>query len=276
MSLAPSTNIYGGTANDVYFWNGVPFEFRGQETGVGVAGGVNGAYVKRFRPRLSGVAAGGIDARKYQDADFDTALVSQSAELRFENPHGHVGLGATAWQEVRGDGDTNVAFGPRLTGRHHFTPSLGARGSLSGGWRDYADDHRDGYYLTAEGLLTAIIDPTLTVYGLGALEFEKTELESTDYFAQTLGAGIYREISYGLTLGGELYLRHEGYVGDYSILGEPRDDWRGNVTLNLTKRDFEIYGYAPVIEYSYTNNSSNVPFFEYDAHGLDLRLTKAF
>jgi hypothetical protein len=142
--------------------------------------------------------------------------------------------------------------------------------------RYYGDEHRDGYHLTAEGRLTAVIDPTLTVYGLGMLEFEKTGLESADYLAQTLGVGIYREFSHGLTFGGEIWLRHEGYQGDFSILDEPREDWRGNVTLNLTKRDFTIFGYAPVIEYSYTVNDSNVPFFDFDAHGLDFRLTKAF
>ena len=276
VSIAPSTNVYGGTTNDTYYWNGIPFEFRGQETGVGLAGGLNGAYVKRFGPRLSGIVAGGVDGRKYEDADFDTALVSQSAELRFENPRGHVGIGATAWEQWRGDGGENFSYGPRITALHRFTPSLIARGSLSADRRDYEDDNRDGFHLTAEGRLTTVIDPTLSIYGLGSIEYEKTELASTDYVAQTLGFGVYREFSHGLTFGGEVSLRHEGYEGDFSILGEPREDWRGNVTMNLTKRDFTIFGYAPVVEYSYTRNMSNVPFFEYDAHGLDFRLTKAF
>ncbi|MDP9138313.1 MAG: surface lipoprotein assembly modifier [Pseudomonadota bacterium] len=276
VSVAPSTNVYGGTTNDTYYWNGIPFEFQGQKSGVGLAGGLNGAYVKRFGPRLSGIAAGGIDARKYEDADFDTAVVSQSGEIRLENPHGYVGIGATAWEQLRGDGSENFSFGPRLSGLHRFTPALIARGSLSADQRDYENDNRDGFHVTAEGRLTGIIDPTLTVYGLGAFEYEKTELESTDYLAETLGLGVYREFSHALTFGGEVSLRHEGYAGDYSILGEPREDWRGNLTVNLTKRDFTVFGYAPVVEYTYTRNLSNVPFFEFDAHGLDLRLTKAF
>jgi hypothetical protein len=276
VSVAPSTNVYGGTANDTYYWNGIPFEFKGQESGVGLAGGINGAYVKRFGPRLLGITAGGIDARKYEDSDFDRAVFSQSAELRLENPSGYIGIGGTAWEQLRGDGDQNFSFGPRITALHRFNPSLHARGSLSADRRDYDDDDRDGYLLTAEGRLTAIIDPTLTVYGLAAVQYEMTELESTDFLAQTLGVGVYREFTHGLSLGGEVWVRHEGYEGDYSILGEPREDWRGNLTLNLTKRDFTIFGYAPVVEYSYTRNFSNVPFFEFDAHGLDFRLTKTF
>ena len=276
VAVAPSTNVYGGTTNDTYYWNGIPFEFRGQETGVGLAGGLNGAYVRRFGPRLSGIVAGGVDARKYEDSDFDTAVVSQSAEVRFENRRGYIGVGATAWEQLRGDGNENFSFGPRITGLHRFTPALIARGSVSADGRDYANDDRDGFHLTAEGRLTAILDPTLTIYGLGAVEYEVTELESTDYLAETVGLGLYREFSHGLTLGGEIALRHEGYEGDYSILGEPREDWRGNLVVNLTKRDFTVFGYAPVVEYTYTHNLSNVPFFEFDAHGLDLRLTKAF
>jgi hypothetical protein len=276
VSVAPSTNIYGGTTNETYYWNGIPFKFKGQDSGVGLAGGVNGAYIKRFGPRVAGIAAGGIDARKYQDSDFDTAVFSQSLELRREGPAGYLGIGATAWQQMFGDGDPYFSFGPRVTALRRFAPWLYARGSAMADQRYYGDEHRDGYHLTAEGRLTAVIDPTLTVYGLGMLEFEKTGLESADYLAQTLGVGIYREFSHGLTFGGEIWLRHEGYQGDFSILDEPREDWRGNVTLNLTKRDFTIFGYAPVIEYSYTVNDSNVPFFDFDAHGLDFRLTKAF
>jgi hypothetical protein len=57
---------------------------------------------------------------------------------------------------------------------------------------------------------------------------------------------------------------------------DPRHDERLGARVSLTKRDFEIWGYAPVIEYTYTLNGSNVAFYDYDSHTFDFRLTKEF
>lgn len=37
-----------------------------------------------------------------------------------------------------------------------------------------------------------------------------------------------------------------------------------------------LYGYAPVLTYTYTVNHSNVGFHEYSAHGINFTVTKNF
>jgi outer membrane protein len=44
----------------------------------------------------------------------------------------------------------------------------------------------------------------------------------------------------------------------------------------LTKRDWNIIGFAPSISYNYTNNLSNINLYDYDNHAVDFRLTKDF
>jgi outer membrane protein len=44
----------------------------------------------------------------------------------------------------------------------------------------------------------------------------------------------------------------------------------------LTKRDLNIFGFAPSLEYTYTDNISNISLFDYDSHAIDFRLTKDF
>jgi Surface lipoprotein assembly modifier len=48
------------------------------------------------------------------------------------------------------------------------------------------------------------------------------------------------------------------------------------LSLNVTKRDLELFGLAPMVQYTYTINDSNVGFYQYDAHGVSLTLTKQF
>jgi hypothetical protein len=62
----------------------------------------------------------------------------------------------------------------------------------------------------------------------------------------------------------------------FPIYNKVREDarWTGNV--RLTKRDFNLWGYAPGIEYTYIFNDSNIANYHYDSHALDFRLSKDF
>jgi hypothetical protein len=62
----------------------------------------------------------------------------------------------------------------------------------------------------------------------------------------------------------------------HPIAGVTRKDTRLSGTVALTKRDFNIWGYAPSLEYTYVNNDSNISLYEFDSHALDFRLSKDF
>ena len=74
----------------------------------------------------------------------------------------------------------------------------------------------------------------------------------------------------------DLELGRTLYDGDFPLMGEPRKDWQFDATISLWKRDWNLWGVAPVIEYSFTYNNSNVAFYEYTDNTVDLRLTKQF
>ena len=48
----------------------------------------------------------------------------------------------------------------------------------------------------------------------------------------------------------------------HPIAGVMREDTRCTGTVSLTKRDFNIWGYAPAIEYTYIYNDSNISIYE--------------
>ncbi|NJM28941.1 MAG: tetratricopeptide repeat protein [Rhizobiales bacterium] len=71
-SVAPNSNITNGTYNDTIYVNGIPFKVNGlseETSGLGFAGGLNGAYSKRLGNNLSAIVAGGVTGRKYDDGD---------------------------------------------------------------------------------------------------------------------------------------------------------------------------------------------------------------
>jgi hypothetical protein len=60
------------------------------------------------------------------------------------------------------------------------------------------------------------------------------------------------------------------------VAGVVRKDTRLIGSVALTKRDFNIWGYAPAIEYTYVHNDSNISLYEFDSHAIDFRLSKDF
>jgi outer membrane protein len=79
-----------------------------------------------------------------------------------------------------------------------------------------------------------------------------------------------------MTIDANAQVRVSPFDGVDSITGFTRYDTRYVGGLTLTKRDFNIWGFAPSINYSYTLNKSNNALFDYDSHSFNFNFTKDF
>lgn len=90
------------------------------------------------------------------------------------------------------------------------------------------------------------------------------------------GAGILRELPWAITAYGQAQFSRRDYAAVYPGAGETRADRRLDLSLNLTKRDLVIAGFAPMLQYTFTRNISNVAFHDTHAHGVTLTFTRTF
>jgi hypothetical protein len=117
----------------------------------------------------------------------------------------------------------------------------------------------------------------LSGYVSGSIQYNKTaDRPDLDYWAYFGGVGAYKEFTWGITTTVDLELGRTLYEGDFPLMDNPRQDWQFDATVSLWKRDWNMWGFAPVIEYSFTRNDSNVAFYEYTDNTIDFRLTKQF
>ncbi|MGE3829697.1 MAG: surface lipoprotein assembly modifier [Parvibaculaceae bacterium] len=290
VSLAPSTNINRGTTNNEIL-PGFEIDDEGRKkSGIGITAGVNVGYTKHLADRLDAVVGGGVHAVQYQDDDFDQVLFSETAELRQLLDTGYVGFGAVAAQSLGGkfadltsfndfSGEiSTTSFGPRISFLNRFTPTLAYNGSLMLLRQDFEEEYRDGWRLNLDGQLTRTFATDLTGYVSGGIERGLTDdRKDLEYWAFYGGVGVYKELRWGISTTAEVEARYEHYDDIFSAwVPENREDWQIDTTINLWKRDWNFYGYSPAIEYRYTWNDSNIAFYEYDSHTVDIRLTKDF
>lgn len=282
ISIAPSTNINNGTSNDKIYLYGLPFDIdphSRKTSGVGLAGGLSAAYSKHLSEDLLAVVAGGANAKVYKDSDFNQYIASESADLRYLFDWGYVGLGPVASQTFGNDSiePGYWSVGPRIALSYAIDPQNRVNASSTVEFRNYRDnDVSNGYAVLNNVALTHAFNSGFVGFVGGGVDRVTTGANHLDYWSYSATLGAYREWPMGLTTNCALELRRSNYDGDFPLMTEPREDRRLTASVSLTKRDFDIMGYAPVVEYSYTLNKSNVGFYDYDSHTVDFRLTKDF
>jgi tetratricopeptide (TPR) repeat protein len=282
VSLAPSTNVNDGTDNDTIYtiFGQIPISAAGKEkSGIGLNAGLRAGYTQPLGERFMGVVGFGLDGRVYENGDYDRATASESAEIRYLVKDGYVGLGGIASQTVSSDDIDFAAWtaGPRLSVFHRFSPKSSLLAASTAEFKTYEDTpFHDGVSLSENVSFSHAFAQGFFGYVLGEVEYTDTDYKHLDNWSYMIGLGASKELRHGLTLAAGGRARLTKYEGASVLIGKPREDERYDATVSITKRDWELWGYAPVFEYSYTLNQSNIAFFDFDSHTVDFRLTKDF
>lgn len=284
VSVAPSTNVNNGSSNDTIYaplW-GVDMDIDDssrEQSGIGFSTGFSAGYSHRLGNDFSVVLGGGVNATLYTDPDFNMYSASQSAELRYLLTDGFLGAGLVASENMKNDeiGLSYYSYGPRISLQKAITPQDRINLSSVYEWRTYTDSSsNDGTALMVDGSWNHAFDSSLTA-SLGAgYDRIKAETDFISYETYSGSFGLYRELPKGITvdLSGEVRLSE--FDAMHPIAGVTRKDTRLTGIVALTKRDFNIWGYAPSLEYTYVYNDSNISLYEFDSHALDFRLSKDF
>ncbi len=281
IAAAPTSNINNGISKKkVYDANEEGFdpgESRKQSKAVGMAAGVNAAFSRRLGNDFTLVAGINHETRLYDNADYNSFSFSESVELRYLLERGHIGIGAVSSQSI--DKETVrpnfVSYGPRVS--LHYGIDQKNTVTLTGvyEWRDSINDLADGNALFLDASLTHGFTSGFSVTALAGYDKVTSQLGFSSFQTWTGGLSVYKELPMGITASVAAQLRYSEFDAPQGILGL-REDWRTSGNLTLTKRDLNILGFAPSLNYSYSLNQSSIFLYDYDNHAIDLRFTKDF
>jgi outer membrane protein len=284
VALAPSTNLNSGSKHTtvyspVFNANLAIDEENQAKSGIGAATGASAAYSKRMGNDFMFVAAGSADARIYDDKDFNSYSLSQSLELRRLIEKGYLGFGAVASQSLENDdfGVSYVSYGPRVSMSLNATAKDHLSATTVYEWRDTLSQHGvESAALMLDASWTHAFNATLNVTGFGGFDRIETKSALTSYQTYSGGLSAYHEFGLGITANVVGSIGVSDFDGYNALAGKTRADTKLSGAIELTKRDFNIFGFAPSLRYSYTENLSNINIFDYNTQAVDMRLTKDF
>jgi outer membrane protein len=283
LAIAPTTNVNNGSSHStVYspiFGSNLTIGQASQKSsGIGGAVGANVAFNKRLGNDFSFVAAGNGELRIYDDSDFNAVSLSQSAELRYLIDRGYVGFGAVSSQSL--DDDTldlgYISYGPRISARFGVTPRDTLTGASVYEWRDPGSGSSKSTAWMTDAAWTHAIGSAASVTVTAGYDDVRLDLAQNSYDSWSAGLSLFKEFPMGISanLSGEVKLSEFDDVN--LIAGVTRADERYVGGVGLTKRDVNLFGFAPELNYTYVRNVSNISLYDYDSHSVDFRLTKDF
>ena len=287
VSVAPSTNVNNGSSKKTIYaplW-GVDMDIDDnsrEQSGLGFSTGLNAGYSHRLGNDFSVVLGGGINASIYTESDYDRYGASQSAELRYLIPGGFLGAGVVASENYSYDisqqkNEFFYSYGPRVSLQKAISPKDRINLSSVYEWRDYEiNPTGNGTALTLDGSWNHAFDSSFTTSLSAGYDRINTEIDFTSYETNSGGFGLYKELPEGITVDLNGEVRFSEFDAMHPIAGVVRKDERYTGSIALTKRDFNIWGYAPALEYTYVYNDSNISLYEFDSHAVDFKLSKDF
>lgn len=284
LTVAPSTNINRGPDLQTIDIAGLPtLKLNSGKSGVGVNGGFHAGYRLAVTDRLDFVVAGGAQTRRFEDPQMSDTLVSASAgpKLKFEN--GFIGVFGTADHRWIADAGYATNFGGLISGGYSpdaanlLSADVGCtQRTFSDDWLGADQSYQNGYGCFYSGRYDHYFNSTTYLRVIGSAGFDRTRKPHLDNESAGAGLGLYHEFGWGLSLYAQGMYTRTGYNGNYEPYKWTRQDKRYDASVSLTKRDFEIFGLAPMLQYTFTHNDSNVPLTAFDEQGLALTLTKRF
>ncbi len=264
-------------------WGDIP-QTSQKTSGIGAAAGLSLGFSKRLSDDFQFVTAANVDARIYADSDYDLLAFSESAELRRIFSGGYVSAGVVSSQLVAPSTDPSTlvklsyrSFGPRLA----FSKDLGQRNHLQAStvyeYRDYGNgSNLNGWASTNTATLSHAIEATFSVNATAGYDHVSQGFDFTTYHTYSVGLGAYKEFSHGLTMQVDVMAKLSEFEGVNPVADLTREDHRYIGSMTMTKRDWNIVGFAPSLNYTYTRNASNIALYDYDSHSVELRMTKDF
>jgi hypothetical protein len=277
--IAPSTNINNGTQDSFIDINGLLLPINDpnlqEKSGVGLSSSIALSALPRITDRWRLETRLRATTRDFSQRQFDDVNVNAEAGLRYQGRRLATSVLLTGGQRWFGGEEYSESYGVRLTLTTPLSRRTRFKTRASYSEVSYASGSGDGPVYSIGTTVTHALDKR--TYLSGDFEYTRVDADidrlSSDQYQ--IATSFQRELPFGIT--GEIApLVYWRKTDGPDFLGEIREDLAYNLSFRITKRDWHFRGFAPSFGYSYLNSTSNIDFYSYEQHRVDIGVTRNF
>jgi tetratricopeptide (TPR) repeat protein len=279
MAIAPDSNINRATRSDTLTTVIGDFHVADSSqarSGVGLTLGGSGFARIGLAHSLALVTRAQVSADRYRDQDFNRLSLSLGSGLEWSPGKLRLALDASGGG-TRYGGRTYQRFGQATL--RAFRP-IGARTAASVSIDAATIDNRvndlqDGHSFT----LGASLDHALSASSAVQLSLSRGRFKAEDpgYSTRSWEAGLGGVVDLGrFTLSASA--AHGGLHADerLSLFPARRKDRSNRLTLGLTSRQIQMFGFSPLVRFTMERNKSSIELYDYTRRRVEVGVTRAF
>ena len=281
LGIAPDTNINKATESDHVTLFGLPFALSPAsraQSGIGVTGNLDGEYRADLSPDLRLRTGASLYTLKYpSNSQFDDTQARGLIGPQWFSGRGDVSVLGVVTRRWFGDKAYSTGVGGRLEGQYWLTKQLLYTAYVEGLSTSYdSQTFLNGYNLEQGNFIDYYLSPSSFVRGSAGIGYQQADLDVFTNWYYKFGLAYQREFAYGITANVAPEVQWWNYQSVDPLFNVRRADRQIFAKLSLYKRDFTIFGFAPVLSYSYTTVQSNESLFKYNRNQFQLGFTRQF
>jgi tetratricopeptide (TPR) repeat protein len=280
IGIAPDSNESAApNANDVTVF-GLPFQLTQASqphSGVGLSSTGSAEVFAPLTPDLRWRAGSSFYSIDYPAGQFDDSQIRLMTGPQLLDGRSQVSLLAVAAKRWYGNDPYSYGSGGRLEAGGPVTDRLRLDGYVEGlsVWY-HAENFLNGF---------SIYGVLFSTYGLSSDSFIRlitgggTDRTQSPFFSDhsvRLGAAYQQDFPFGITSYVEPDVVVYQYDATSDAFGKRRHDVLSTMRLAVHKRDFTLFGFSPVVSYTYFHDASDINLFSYVRNLFELGVTRDF
>jgi len=260
--------------------SGIPFQLSKQaqaaaEPGLAISG--NGEYWTPIATQSRWRFGTSFYRNEYPTGLFDDMQVRFYTGPQYMAQSWQVAALAVYAKRLYANDPYNSGYGPRLEAAYRVNPNILLENAAEYLSVDYhSQTFLNGYDASDNLYTTYLINPSTFVRLITGVSREDTQNKGFSYNALRLGVGYHQEFKNGISVD----LQPEVFITNYDapnpIFQARRRDQIVTAHLVLTDSRLQFGPVTPYLSYTYTNDMSNLEFYSYQRHQVQLGLTLHF
>jgi outer membrane protein len=280
LSLAPDTNINGGSASREVTLYGLPFDLSDdaqRHSGVGADISANGEWAPRLGPHSRLRMGLGVQRRDYSGSTFDDMTVAAYAGPRRIAGRWDLSLLGTANRRWYGARPYDLGIGGRITATYHATPRLSVTTDLSVQSVRYdVASYMTGPLASLGETLVYALTPSSGITAKVGASRQSAEADAYSNWSGYVAGGYFRDLPAGFSTYIETSLALASYDEINPAFGVRRADFATTTMVNLLNRHIVLSRFTPRITYSFTHQHSTLPLYSFERNRVEMGLTTTF
>lgn len=281
VSVAPDSNINAAAASNQITLFGLPFELSQnsvQKSGIGLIGNFSGEVFTPLSPDVRLRTGGSAYTAIYPGhSEFDDIQTRASIGPQWLFGRGDVSVLGVVGKRWYADSPYSESVGGRLEGDYNITKQLQLSSYLEGLSNSYhTQQYYNGYNLDQGDFLTYYFNPRTLVRLIGGVGYASATTDAYEYWYWRLGFGVQFEFPWGITAYAQPDVKPSYYSGLDPFFAVRRNDLLYEGKISLYKRDWNFWGFSPVLTVLYAANRSNIPIYKFHRTQAQIGVTKQF